>query len=214
MIKVKPFTFNFFGENTYLLYDETNEAVLIDCGCMEPDEESILSDFIKSNNLILKRLLNTHRHFDHVIGDASIFHQYGIRPEMHRDEKSENAPDLNAQASRFGIPMRFEEIEPLRYIEDNEEICFGHSVLKALLVPGHSPGSLAFYCEADHFLIAGDVLFEQSIGRTDLWGGDYHTLINNIKNKLLTLPDNTIVYPGHGPATTIGKEKRANPFLA
>lgn len=213
MIQIKLFTVNFFDENTYLLYDDTNEAVLIDCGCMTPDEEKQLSDFIKKNNLTLKKSLNTHNHFDHVIGNAYIFHQYGIHPEIHRDEKKENAPTLNMQASRFGIPMQFEDIEPLRYIEDNEEIHFGHSTLKAILVPGHSAGSLAFYSEADRLLIAGDVLFLQGIGRTDLWGGDYDTLMNSIKNRILTLPDDTRVYPGHGPSTTIGAEKRHNPFL-
>ncbi|MDR0743508.1 MAG: MBL fold metallo-hydrolase [Tannerella sp.] len=213
MITVKQFTFNFFGENTYLLYDETKETVLIDCGCITPDEKNTLSGFIDKNNLILKRLLSTHYHFDHVIGNAYIFHQYGIRPEIHRDEKNANTPTLNMQASKFGISMHFEEIEPLRNIEDNEELHFGHSTLKAILVPGHSPAGLVFYSEADKFIIAGDVLFLGSIGRTDLWGGDYDTLISSIKNRLLTLPDDTTVYPGHGPSTTIGAEKNNNPYL-
>ena len=213
MITVKQFTFNFFGENTYLLYDKTKEAVLIDCGCITPDEENRLSDFIDKNNLTLKKLLNTHYHFDHVIGNAYIFHKYGIRPEIHRGEKNANTPTLNMQASKFGIPMNFEEIEPARNIEDNEDIHFGHSVLKAIFAPGHSPASLVFYSEADKFLIAGDVLFLGSIGRTDLWGGDYNTLIESIRNRLLTLPDDTTVYPGHGPSTTIGAEKNSNPFL-
>jgi glyoxylase-like metal-dependent hydrolase (beta-lactamase superfamily II) len=213
MTTVKQFTFNFFGENTYLLYDETKEAVLIDCGCFTPDEENTLSGFIDKNNLTLKRLLSTHYHFDHVIGNAYIFHQYGIRPEIHRDEKNANVPTLNMQASEFGIPMNFEEIEPSRNIEDNEEIYFGHSVLKAILVPGHSPAGLAFYSETDKFAIVGDALFYGSIGRTDLWGGDYNILISSIKNRLLTLPDETIVYPGHGLSTTIGAEKAGNPFF-
>lgn len=213
MIQIKSFIFNFFSENTYLLYDETGEAVLIDCGCMAPDEQETLSRFIDENKLTLKRLLNTHYHFDHAVGNAFIFHQYGIRPEIHRTEIEGGAPTLQMQASKFGIPLPFEEVEPLRYIGDNEEIHFGHSLLKAILVPGHSAGSLAFYSEDSRFLIAGDVLFLQSIGRTDLWGGDYNTLISNIKNKILTLPDDTTVYPGHGPATTVGAEKRDNPFL-
>ncbi|MDR2913733.1 MAG: MBL fold metallo-hydrolase [Tannerella sp.] len=213
MINIKLFTFNFFGENTYLLYDETKEAILIDCGCITPDEEETLSGFIDENKLTLKRLLNTHYHFDHVVGNAYIFRKYGIRPEIHRKEKNINSPTLNMQASRFGIPMNFEETESLRNIEDNEEIHFGNSAIKAILVPGHSPASLAFYSEADHFVIAGDVLFLGSIGRTDLWGGDFSTLISSIQNRLLTLPDDTIVYPGHGPSTTIGAEKSNNPYL-
>ncbi len=213
MITVKLFTFNFFGENTYLLYDETKEAILIDCGCITPDEEEALSNFIDKNKLTLKRLLSTHYHFDHVVGNAYIFQKYGVRPEIHKEEKNANSPTLNMQASKFGTPMNFEEIEPLRNIEDNEKIHFGNSAIKAILVPGHSPASLAFYSEADHFVIAGDVLFLGSIGRTDLWGGDFSTLISSIQNRLLTLPDNTIVYPGHGPSTTIGAEKNNNPYL-
>ena len=213
MIQIKLFTFNFFGENTYLLYDETKEAIVIDCGCITPDEEENFSGFISTNGLTLKRSLNTHYHFDHVIGNAYIFHKYGIRPEIHKGEKDVNSPTLNMQASKFGIPMNFEEIEPLRYIEDDEEIDFGNSKLKAMLVPGHSPASLAFYSEANKFLIAGDVLFEGSIGRADLWGGDFSTLISSIQKRFLTLPDDTIVYPGHGPSTTIGNEKINNPYL-
>ena len=213
MIIVKQFTFNFFGENTYLLYDETKEAVLIDCGCITPYEGEALSGFLNENNLTLKRLLSTHYHFDHVIGNAYIFHRYGIRPEMHRDEKSPTTPTLNMQASKFGIPMNFEDIEPLRNIEDNEEIHFGNSRLKAILVPGHSPASLAFYSEVDNIVFSGDALFKESIGRTDLWGGNYGALISSIRNKLITLPGNTIVYPGHGPSTTIDYEKVNNPFL-
>ena len=213
MITIKQFTFNFFGENTYLLYDETKEAILIDCGCITPDEEEALSGFLEKNSLTLKRLLSTHYHFDHVIGNTYIFHKYGIRPEMHSDEKNAATPTLDMQASKFGIPMKFEDIEPLRNIEDNEEIHFGNSVLKAILVPGHSPASLAFYSETDNFVLSGDVLFLGSIGRTDLWGGNFSTLISSIENKLLLLPDNTTVYPGHGPSTTIGDEKANNPYL-
>ena len=213
MITIKQFTFNFFGENTFLLYDETKEAVLIDCGCTGPNEENMLSGFIEKNSLTLKRLLSTHYHFDHVIGNAYIFHKYGVRPEMHKEEKNETTPTLNMQASKFGIPMSFEDIDPLKNIEDDEEIHFGNSVLKALLIPGHSPASLAFYSETDNFVIAGDTLFQGSIGRTDLWGGDFGTLISSITNKLLTLPDNTTVYSGHGSSTTIGTEKANNPYL-
>ena len=213
MINVKSFVFNFFRENTYLLYDHTNEAVIIDCGCVTKHEEDALSGFIEANKLQLKRLLCTHYHFDHVIGNTFIYDRYGIRPEIHKYEKSANAPTLQMQALRYGRNMRFEEIEPVRFIDDNEEIYFGASVLKAIFVPGHSPGSLAFYSEADHFIASGDVLFPGSIGRTDLFGGDFHQLIASIKNRLMPLPDNTIVYAGHGSPTTIGIEKAHNPFI-
>ena len=213
MITIKQFIFSLFGENTYLLYDETKEAVLIDCGCIKPDEEETISEFLEKNSLTLIKLLSTHYHFDHVIGNSYIFHKYGIRPEMHKDAKNATTPTLNMQASTFGIKMNFEEVESLRNIEDDEEIHFGNSVLKAILVPGHSPASLAYYNKTDNFLISGDVLFRDSIGRSDLWGGNYRTLISSIKNKLLTLPDNTTIYPGHGPSTTIRHEKSYNPFL-
>jgi len=213
MINIKPFVFNFFRENTYLLYDSTKEAVLIDCGCITKNEEDTLSGFIKANELQLKRLLCTHYHFDHVIGNTYIYHTYGIRPELHKEELSVNAPTLRMQALRYGRNMRFEEIEPSDYIDDHDEISFGASVLKAMHVPGHSPGSLAFYNEAGHFVVSGDVLFPGSIGRTDLFGGNYNQLIASIKNRLLLLPDNTIVYAGHGPTTTIKIEKNHNPFI-
>ena len=212
MTSIKQFTFNPFMENTYLLYDESKEAVVIDCGCLFRKEKDALSAFIENNNLHLKRLLSTHYHFDHVIGNTFIYERYGLRPEMHRDEFNK-AFTLNIQLAKFGMSERIEDVEPARYIEDNEEIRFGHSVLKALLVPGHSPGSLAFYNETDAFVIVGDVLFHCGIGRTDLWGGHYNTLISSIQNRLLPLPDPTVVYPGHGPATTILNEKTHNPFL-
>jgi glyoxylase-like metal-dependent hydrolase (beta-lactamase superfamily II) len=209
MIKIKRFTFNPVTVNTYLLYDETKEAAVIDCGCFFPQEQNTLSRFIEENQLHLKKLLSTHYHFDHVIGNAYIYHRYNIRPEMNRDE-FHTAPKLNTQMARFNLPQSMDDVEPEKYIEDNEEIHFGNSILKALLVPGHSPGSLAFYSEADSFVIVGDVLFKGSIGRTDLWGGDYDTLITSIQNRLFPLPDPTVVYPGHGHATTIAFEKKNN----
>ena len=212
MTSIKQFIFNPFMVNTYLLYDESKEAVAIDCGCFFQQEKNDLSAFIEDNNLHLKRLLSTHYHFDHVIGNAFILERYHIRPEMHRDEFNK-AFTLDVQLKKFGMSKFIEDVEPAKFIEDNEEIRFGHTVLKALLVPGHSPGSLAFYNETDAFVIVGDVLFQGGIGRTDLWGGNYHTLINSIQNKLFPLPDRTAVYPGHGPSTTILDEKTDNPFL-
>ena len=213
MINIKQFTFNFFGENTYLLYDETKEAVIIDCGCINQQEEDTISGFIEENGLTIKRLLSTHYHFDHVVGNTFICNKYDIKPEMHRGEKNGNTPSLNMQASTFGIPTTFEETEPELFIEENDEINFGNSTLKAILVPGHSPASLAFYSKADGIIFTGDTLFAGSIGRTDLWGGDYDKLISGIRGKLITLPDSTVIYPGHGPASTVASEKSNNPFL-
>ncbi|MDR1813594.1 MAG: MBL fold metallo-hydrolase [Tannerella sp.] len=214
MMTIKQFVFNFVSVNTYLLYDETREALLIDCGCMTRGEETALSSFISDSNLILKRLLNTHCHFDHILGDSFIYKTYGIKPECHRDECGAGVPSISKQAASFGIFKEFEDIEPEHFIEAGDEIRFGNSVLKALLVPGHSPASLAFYSAADGVVFTGDALFQTDIGRTDLWGGDHNTLVSSIKSQLLTLPDNTVVYPGHGPATTIGYERMHNEYLA
>jgi len=212
MINIKIFEFNPVVENTYLLYDETKEAVLVDCGCINPNEERILSDFIDQNELILKRLLCTHLHFDHVIGNGFIFKKYGIRPEAHQKEV-EILPPIEEQARSMGLPYSIETVEITKYLHGNETISFGESQLMTLYVPGHSPGSLAFYSAKDGFAIVGDALFNGSIGRTDLWGGNYDVLIASIKDKILTLPDETIVYPGHGPSTTVINEKLNNPFF-
>jgi glyoxylase-like metal-dependent hydrolase (beta-lactamase superfamily II) len=195
------------------MYDETREAVLIDCGCMNGKEEAILSDFITTHQLDLKRLLCTHYHVDHVIGNAFIYHTYGVKPEIHAGERAVGMPSLKRQIAGFGIASDFEEVATEHFIEDGEEIRFGHSKLKALLVPGHSPASLAYYSEEGKFVITGDSLFQGTIGRTDLWGGDFEILISSIQNKLFTLPDETIVYPGHESSSTIDIEKRTNPYF-
>jgi glyoxylase-like metal-dependent hydrolase (beta-lactamase superfamily II) len=213
MIKVKIFPFNVLLENTYLLYDETNEAVVIDCGCQFAREEKTLSDFIALHGLSLKRSLCTHLHFDHVLGIHFIYQAYGIEPEAHRLDATRLPPIKNQVQSMMAISPSAHFMEVKKFIEENETIRFGHSELTALLVPGHSPGSLAFYSPKDDFVVAGDVLFSGSIGRTDLWGGDYRVLLTSIKEKILSLPDQTIVYPGHGPATSVIDEKMNNPFI-
>lgn len=213
MITVKQFQFNFVGENTYLLFDETKEAVLIDCGCMTPEEENTLKSFISLNNLSLKKYLCTHLHFDHIIGNSFVLNTYGLNPEANYLDV-EHLPKVSTQMASMGIQLpEIADIPIKHYIKDGDIIQFGNSELKALLVPGHSPGSLAFYCEADGFVIVGDALFKGSIGRTDLWMGNYETLIHSINKQLLTLPDSTTVYSGHGESTTIKQEKQNNPFL-
>lgn len=209
---IKTFTFSPFQENTYLVFDETHEAVLIDAGCFNESEQLQLKNYILENNLILKRLLNTHLHLDHQFGNRFVTDTYGLKPEAAKEDEFLIAKMLT-QARMFGLPFSGEAQELGAYIEDNQEICFGNSKFIALHVPGHSPGSMAFYCENDGVLFAGDVLFNGSIGRTDLEQGDYATLIRSIQNRLLPLPDSTVVYSGHGPSTTIGNEKVNNPFL-
>ena len=211
MLQIKIFEFNYISENTYVVYDETKEAAIIDCGAYFPKEKALLKDFISQNQLSLKHLLNTHLHLDHSFGNKFIYDTYGIAPEYHRLE--EQIPSLKEQAARFGIKVEDEKIKATRYLEEGDIISFGNTELEAILIPGHSPASLCFYSKADNVLFTGDVLFEESIGRTDLWGGNYHQLISGIKNKLLILQEDTVVYPGHGPKTTIKSEKINNPYL-
>jgi len=209
---IKTFTFNPIQENTYLVYDETNEAVVIDAGCISDIEKRALKNYIEDNGLTLKRVLNTHLHFDHQFGNKFLYTTFGIMPEAGKEDEY-LLENVIAQTRSFGMAVE-EEAQPLGgYITDNQEIKFGNTTFKAFHVPGHSPGSMAFYDEKEGVLFAGDVLFRASIGRTDLPKGDYATLINSITNKLLPLPDSTVVYSGHGPATTIGFEKKNNPFL-
>jgi len=209
---IKTFTFNPIQENTYLVYDETNEAVVIDAGCISDIEKRALKNYIEDNKLTLKRVLNTHLHFDHQFGNKFLFTTFGIMPEAGKEDEY-LLENVIAQTRSFGMAVD-EEAQPLGgYITDNQEIIFGNTTFKAFHVPGHSPGSMAFYDEKEGVLFAGDVLFRASIGRTDLPKGDYATLIHSITDKLLPLPDSTVVYSGHGPATTIGFEKKNNPFL-
>ena len=209
---IKTFTFNPIQENSYLVYDETLEAVVIDAGCISKVEKRALKQYIEDNNLTLKRVLNTHLHFDHQFGNRFLFETFGIKPEAGKEDEY-LLENVIAQTRSFGMDVD-EEAQPLGgYIIENQEIKFGNSTFTAFHVPGHSPGSMAFYAEKDGVLFAGDVLFRGSIGRTDLPGGDYATLIQSITQKLLPLPDSTVVYSGHGPQTTIGFEKKNNPFL-
>ena len=211
MITIKRFVFNPFQENTYLLYDETSEAVLIDAGCYSQLEKDKLSNFLKDNNITLKRLLNTHSHIDHILGNQFIVDNFNLELESHKEDEFliERAKD---QASAFGIKIE-STVLPKKYLNEGEQVKFGNSVLDIIHAPGHSPGSIVFYNKEEKLMIVGDVLFNQSIGRTDLPGGDYDTLINSIKSKLFPLGDDMEVYCGHGANTTIGQERISNLFL-
>ena len=211
MLMIKTFTFNPFQENTYLLYNEKNEAILIDPGCYEEYEKQELSQFLTDNNIEIKLLLNTHCHVDHVLGNNFIEQKYGLITRMHELE----LPVLRAvatYASNYGFVYQA-ATESQDFLLDFEQINFGNDTLEVLFCPGHSPGSVCFYNAKQNFIIAGDVLFYRSIGRTDLPGGDHPTLIRSIKNRLLNLPAEAVVYPGHGPSTTIAAEKQYNPFI-
>lgn len=211
-IKVKKFEFNPFPVNTYVVYDDTKECLIIDAGMFYDKEKEILQSFISSNDLVVKHLINTHLHFDHILGNPFIHEKYGLRTKAHEGDLF-LLNRVKDQAKMFGFTITDDDFEMQECIDENNTIAFGNSELKILHVPGHSPGSLVFYSQPENILFSGDVLFDGSIGRTDLPGGDYDKLIEGINTKLLTLPDEVIVYSGHGPETTIGKEKRTNPFL-
>jgi glyoxylase-like metal-dependent hydrolase (beta-lactamase superfamily II) len=208
---IHTFVFNPVQENTYLIWDETGECAIVDAGCFNQREFEKLDGFIKSKNLKPVKLINTHCHFDHIFGIEQCRKAYGLKWEAHYGDNSW-VEGVQQKALMFGIqvqPIPLPEIE----LNDGDEVLFGNSTLKIFHVPGHSPGSICFYNEESKVLITGDVLFNGSIGRTDLQGGDFDTLISGIKSKLLVLPDDVDVFPGHGPATTIGDEKATNPFL-
>ncbi len=211
MIQIQSFTFNAFGENTYVLYDDTGACVIIDPGCYDTYEKQELTDFIKQNNLQVKYLLNTHCHIDHVLGNAFVKRTYGVDLYIHHEDE----PVLRAvqtYAAAYGF-AGYESTEADHFLKEGDTIKLGNSVLEVLFVPGHAPGHIAFYNREQKFCIGGDVLFLMSIGRTDLPGGDFDTLIRSIKTKLFPLGDDVTVYPGHGSSTTIGNEKKYNPFL-
>ncbi len=209
---IKTFVFSPFQENTYLVYDETNEAVLIDPGCYDETEKQVLKQFIETNKLELKRLLNTHLHIDHQFGNRFVAETYNLLPEVCKEDEF-LLERIDTQYQMFGLKMEDKAQELGDYIVDNQLIKFGNSHFIALHVPGHSPGSMAFYSKENAVVFAGDVLFRGSIGRTDLPGGDYAQLIRSIQENLLPLPDSTVVYSGHGPSTTIGYEKLNYPYL-
>jgi hydroxyacylglutathione hydrolase len=209
---IKTFTFNPFQENTYLVYDESGEALIIDAGCVFDAERQELKKFITDNNLTLKRIINTHLHLDHQFGNKFLFDTYDIKPEGGEEDEIQLV-NVGAKARSFGFQFDEEAQQLGGYIIEKQEINVGNFSFIALHVPGHSAGSMAFYSEKESVLFSGDVLFKGSIGRSDLPGGDYATLITSITKKLLPLPDSTVVYSGHGPSTTIGYEKMYNPFL-
>ena len=211
-MEVKSFVFNPFMENTYLLYDETKEAVIIDPGCYEDYEKQELKDFIATHSLTVKRLLNTHCHIDHVLGNRFVKDTYGVKLAAHAlDEATLGA--VKVYAPNYGF-QHFEEAGVDEYLDEGDIVSFGNSSLQVVFVPGHAPGHVAFYNTDEKLVIGGDVLFDGSIGRTDLPGGDFDTLIKSIHEKIFPLGDDLVVYPGHGASTTIGKEKQTNPFCA
>lgn len=212
MIQIKTFTFNPFEENTYVVFDETGNGVVIDPGCYETAEKNTLAQFIESKNITIKYLLNTHCHIDHVLGNDFVKEKYKVPLLIHKkDEPVLNA--VKAYAPSYGFSL-YRDTQPDGFLEEDSTVVFGSTVFDVLFLPGHAPGHIGFYHKESASLLSGDVLFEQSIGRTDLPGGDLDTLIKSIHQKIFTLPEPVTVYPGHGNTTTVGEEKRSNPFCA
>jgi len=210
-MNIAIFTFNAFSENTYVLYDDSKECVIVDPGCSNRMEQEQLTDFIESNNLKPVKLVNTHCHIDHVLGNKFISEKYALPLVSHKGEAVVLA--MQPQVSTmYGVPYD-PSPEITEFLDDGDRLQFGNTTLKVLYTPGHSPASISFYDEEGGIVIGGDVLFQGSIGRTDLPGGDFNTLANSIRDKFYTLPDDVIVYCGHGPSTTVGVEKRTNPFV-
>lgn len=211
MLTVKVFTFNPVQENSYLLYNEERDCIVIDPGCYFPEEAAELVDFVQKEGLRPRLLLNTHGHFDHVFGNKVVFDTWGLEPHIHPLEQPvlERAGEA---AMRWQLP--FENYKGhVHFLEEGDVVSLGTDSLSVLFVPGHSPGSIAFYSSSQQFVIGGDVLFRGSIGRTDLPGGDLATLTRSIREKMYRLPADTVVYPGHGPATRIFTEMKSNPFV-
>jgi hydroxyacylglutathione hydrolase len=211
MITIKSFIFNEFQVNTYVLYDESKQCIIIDPGCNNARQQADLSGFIRNQQLRPVMLINTHGHIDHVAGDRFVKNEYKIPLAMHEKDVFLTEQVLHF-ADLFAIHAELPPA-PDQLLKEGDEVRFGNSVLRVFHIPGHSPGSIVLYAEKDNLLIAGDVLFKGSVGRSDLPGGDHETLIRGITGKLMTLPRETAVYTGHGPATTIGNEYDTNPFL-
>lgn len=211
MIKIERLVFNPFQENTYLLYDDTHETVIIDPGCYDEYEQQKLTDFIEERALTPVAQIYTHTHIDHILGATYVFQKYGLKPVMHKDA----LPFLNG-AKKQGAMYGFEVddiVLPEKFIDEGDTIKFGNSSLEVLHTPGHVDGHLCFVSPIDKFIVVGDVLFRDSIGRTDLPTGNFDVLAHHIRNKIYTLGADFIVYPGHGPQTTVGYEIMNNPFV-
>lgn len=212
-MKIKTFIFNPLQENTYLVIDQaSNECMIIDAGMLFDQEKQQIAAYLQDNKLQLKYVVNTHLHLDHCFGNGFLYNTFGVKPLAHADDE-DLLRFMTAHAAAFGVPFN-EEPQPLGgYLSEGDTLQLGNETFEVLHIPGHSKGGIVFYNAAQGVLFSGDSLFNMSIGRTDLPGGDYATLINALTQKVMTLPDATVVYPGHGPTTTIEQEKMYNAYL-
>ncbi len=211
-LEIQGFTFNPFQENTYVVYNEKREAVIVDPGCYTRPEQKLLTDYIAEKNLTPLALLNTHCHIDHVLGNAFVLRNYDI--ELYAHELDLPTLGMVARAANmYGIEGYEESPQPTQFVSDHEVLTFGSIELQVIFGPGHAPGHVALYNAENDVLLDGDILFQGSFGRYDLPGGNLEVLKKTIKERIFTLPEDTVVYSGHGPATTVGNEKWNNPIL-
>jgi len=211
MISIKRFEFNPFSENTYVISDDTGECLILDPGCQEPEEQDLLLAYFKENHLKPVKIVNTHCHIDHILGTAFLHDQLKLPFLIHPLEKPLLKASI-AQGEFFGLEVQIPP-EPTDYLNEGDTVTFGNSMFEVIHIPGHSPGGIVLLNKEQQCMFTGDVLFQGSIGRTDLPGGDYDSLVNSIRQKLLLLDPEIRVYPGHGPDTTIGIENQSNPFF-
>ena len=214
MITIKTFAFNLLQENTYVVSDDTNECVIIDCGAYYDDERKAITDYISSQGLKPVHLLATHGHWDHNLGIDTIYQTYGLQVEAAKEDEFIISDIPHNFQSIIGAPLRREYPAVGRFFTPDEVIRFGHHSLQVLKTPGHSPGSVVFYCAEEHTAFTGDTLFRMSVGRTDFEGGSYTDLMGSLANVLAKLPSDTVIFPGHGPQSTIDYELRYNPYMA
>ncbi|MBR4925558.1 MAG: MBL fold metallo-hydrolase [Prevotella sp.] len=213
MLNIQKYVCNPFQENTYIVSDETGECIIIDCGAYYDNERMEITEYIMTNALTPVRLLCTHGHFDHCMGNDFAYAQYGLKAEV--SGKDEYLMVSMAQQARNFLGIEFErEVPPVgKYLTKDDVITFGTHELRILETPGHTPGSVTFYCEQEKVAFTGDTLFQMSIGRTDFEGGSFADMTNSLRNVLAKLPEDTTVYSGHGGKTTIGRELASNPYL-
>lgn len=212
MLNIKRFVVNPFQENCYIVSDDSKECVIIDCGAFYDSERKTIVDYITFNSLIPRHLICTHAHIDHCIGNNTICEEFGLKPEFHGDD--ERLVDMLPQQSETLMQYTLDfDMPPVgKYLTGNDTITFGNHTLSIIHTPGHTPGGVVYYCKEENTAFSGDTLFRMSIGRTDFYLGDYHAMQRSLNDLLATLPDNTIVYCGHGPQTSIGEEKAMNPY--
>ncbi len=213
MLKILQFVFNPFQENTYVVYDpESLECAIVDPGMMEPEEEEALAESIKRHGLVAKHLINTHMHVDHACGNGFVASHYGLEPQASAKDAF-LGKRLGAQAQMFGLHISVADTAVKRPLEEGDKVKVGSGELRVIMTPGHTPGGLCLYAAEEGFLLTGDTIFQGSVGRTDLPGGDSEALMDSVKRVLGELPESVDIFPGHGGKTTVGFERRYNPFM-